>query len=70
MKDSVNDFLIYYNNRMHSTTGVAPYRVMRNVNNEQLIFKVKLKTEKSRKKIKRTVENYEIGQLIRISNHI
>ena len=70
LEDSVNDFLIYYNNRKHSTTGIAPYHVMRNVNDEHLISKVKLKTEKVRQKIKRTVENYEKGQLVRISNHI
>ena len=55
LEDLVNDFLIYYNNRRHSTTGVVPYRIMRNVNNEHHISKVKLKTEKSRKKIIRTV---------------
>ena len=70
LEDSVNDFLIYYNNRKHSTTGIAPYHVMRNANDEHLISKVKLKTEKIRQKIKRTVENYEKGQLVRISNHI
>ena len=45
LEDFVNDFLIYYNNRKHSTTGIAPYQVMRNVNDENLISKVKLKTE-------------------------
>ena len=69
-EDSVNDFLIYYNNRKYSTTGIAPYHVMRNVNDELLISKVKLKTEKIRQKIKRTVKNYEKGQLARISNNI
>ena len=47
LEDFVNDFLIYYNNRKHSTTGIAPYHVMRNVDDEHLISKVKLKTEKS-----------------------
>ena len=61
LEDSVNDFLIYYNNRKHSTTGITPYHVMRSVNDENLISKVKLKTEKIRQKIKRTVENYEKG---------
>ena len=46
LEDSVNDFLIYYN-RKHSTTGIAPYHVMRNVNDEHLILKVKLKQKKS-----------------------
>ena len=69
-ENSVHDFLIYYNNRKHSTTGIVPYQVMRNFDDEHLISKVKLKTEKIRQKIKRTVENYEKGQLVRISNHI
>ena len=29
------------------TTGVAPYLTMRNINDEQFLFKVKLKTKKS-----------------------
>ena len=70
MEDSVHDFLIYYNNRRHSAIGIAPYWAMKNANDEILISKVKLKTEKSRQKIKRTVENYEGGQLVRILNHI
>ena len=49
LEDSVNDFLIYYN-RKHSTTGIAPYHVMRNVNDEHLILKVKLKQKKIRQK--------------------
>ena len=28
LEDCVNDFLIYYNNRKHSTTGIAPYVIM------------------------------------------
>ena len=44
LEDSVNDFLIYYN-RKHSTTGITPYHVMRNVDDEHLISKAKLKTE-------------------------
>ena len=47
LEDFVNDFLIYYNNRKHSTTGIAPYHVMRNVDDEHLNSMVKLKTEKS-----------------------
>ena len=68
-EDSVNDFLIYYNNRKHSTTGIAPYVIMRNVNDQKLIQKVITKTEKTRNKIKRTIDNYEKGQIVRITNH-
>ena len=42
---------IYYN-RKHSTTGIAPYVIMRNVNDQELIQKVITKTEKTRNKIK------------------
>ena len=48
-------------NRKHSTTGIAPYVIMRNVNDQELIQKVIAKTEKTRNKIKRTIDNYEKG---------
>ena len=50
LEDFVIDFFIYYNNRKHSTTGIAHYHVMRNVKDEYLISKVKLKTEKSERR--------------------
>ena len=50
LEDFVNDFLIYYNNRKHITTGIALYHAMRNVDDEHLISKVKLKTEKSERR--------------------
>ena len=43
---------------------------MRNVNDQELIQKVITKTEKTRNKIKRTIDNYEKGQIVRIINHI
>ena len=52
MEGYVNDFLIYYNNRKHSTTGIAPYVIMRNVNDQELVQKIITKTEKTRNKIK------------------
>ena len=66
----MNDFLIYYNNRKHSTTGIAPYVITRNVNDQELIQKVITKTEKTRNKIKEQFFNYEKGQILRITNHI
>ena len=63
-------FLIYYNNRKHSTTEIAPYVIMRNVNDQELIQKVITKTEKTRNKMKRKIDNYEKGQIERITNHI
>ena len=71
LEDCANDFLIYYyNNRKHSTTGIAPYVIKRNVNDQELIQKVITKTEKTRNKIKRTIDNYEKEQIVRITNLI
>ena len=56
LEDSVNDFLFYYNNRKHSTTQVAPYTVMSNMNNLELIDKVTKMTVKSRGKSKVAIE--------------
>ena len=52
---------IYYNNRKHSTTLIAPYVIMRNMNDQELIQKVITKTEKTKNKIKRTIDHYEKG---------
>ena len=70
LEDFVNDFLIYYYNRKHSTTEIAPYVIMRNVNDQELIQKIITKTEKTRNKIKRTIDNNEKRQIVRIINHI
>ena len=43
---------------------------MRNANDQELIQKVITKTEKTRNIIKRTIDNYEKGQIVRITNHI
>ena len=50
LEDCVNDFLIYYNNRKHSTTEIAPYVIMRIVNDQELIQKVITKTKKTKNK--------------------
>ena len=55
LEDCVNEFLIYYNNRKHSTTGIAPYVIMRNVNNQELIQKIITKAEKTRNKTKKLI---------------
>ena len=31
LEDSISDFLLYYNNRKHSTTKVEPYKAMMNM---------------------------------------
>ena len=46
LKESYNDFPIYYNDREHSTTKVAHFRAMMNVENRDLIFKIKENTNK------------------------
>ena len=70
LEDSVNEFLYYYNNRKHSTTNMSPFNVMRNMDNKEVIEKVIMMTEKSRNRIKQTVENFEKGEVVRISIHI
>ena len=70
LENKVNGFLIYYNNRKYSATGIAPYVIMRNVKDQELIQKVITKTEKTRNKIKRTIDNYEREQIVRITNRI
>ena len=42
---------------------------MKNMDDKQLILKVALATEKSRNKAKKISENFEIGELVLISNH-
>ena len=49
----MNYFLIYYNNRKHSTTGIAPYVIMRNVNDQELIQKAITKTRRLEIKLKK-----------------
>ena len=37
----MSDFLYYYNGRKHSTTGVTLFEVMRNMDDKDMIEKVK-----------------------------
>ena len=34
LEDSVNDFLFYHNNRKHGITKFKPYKVMRNMDDQ------------------------------------
>ena len=70
LEDCVNDFLIFYNNRKHSTTEIAPYVIMRNTNDQELIQKIITENREDENKIKRIIDNYEKGQIVRITNHI
>ena len=40
LKESYNDYFICYNDNKHSTTKVASFRTMMNVNNRDLIYKI------------------------------
>ena len=46
LEESINKFLIYYNDRKNSTTKVVPFRAIMNVENKDLIYKFKEKTIK------------------------
>ena len=37
LKDAINEFLVYYNERVHSTTGYAPREVVENSINSDFI---------------------------------
>ena len=50
--DSINDFLIYYNDRRYSTTQMRPFKLMTNMNDEKLLKKAKENTIKARTKAK------------------
>ena len=53
LKDAINEFLVYYDGRVHSTTGYAPREVVENSNNSDFIRKVKEGIIKSRRIKKR-----------------
>ena len=42
LEDSISDFLIYYNDGHHSTTKVAPYKIMINVEDQELVKKLEI----------------------------
>ena len=50
LEESINDFLIYYNDREHSTTKVAPFRAMMNIENKDLIHKIRENTNREDKR--------------------
>ena len=43
---------------------------MRNMDDKDMIEKVKERTQVTRNKIKRTIENFQRGDIVRVSNHI
>ena len=68
--DSINDFLIYYNDRRHSTTQIRPFKLITNMNDEKLLKKSKENTIKTWTKTKLNTEVFDVGQKARISNYI
>ena len=69
LKDAVNEFLAYYNEREHSTTGYAPREIVERSKESEFIQNVKQNTAKSRRIKKDKDEKYVIGLKVRISNY-
>ena len=70
LEEVLQDFLIYYNSKEHSTTKFKPFELIWSANNENLIQKAIKNREKSRKKGKEYVEVFEQNEVVRISNFI
>ena len=58
---------MYYNERLHSTTEVAPFKAIKNVSDKELMEN-KEKHPKRRLKAKAVSETYPDGSYIRVSN--
>ena len=69
LKDVVNEFLVYNNERVHSTTGYTPREITERTKDSEFIQKVKENTTKSRRIKKDKDEKYKIGLKVRISNY-
>ena len=68
LEESILDFLLYYNNRAHSTTNYALNRVMKNWSDQEIFTKVQENTKKSINESK--VEEFKVSQIVSISNRI
>ena len=60
----------YYNERDHSTAKVAPFRAMMNIENIDLIHKIRESTIKRRQKAMMVTETFLKNSIVRISNFI
>ena len=69
LKNAINEFLVYYNGRVHSTTGYASREVVENSNNTDFIRKVKENTIKSRRIRKDKSKKYTVGLKVTVSNY-
>ena len=52
LEGSISDFLLYCNNRKHSTTKVAPNKAMMNIGDKALMHEIKCNTIQRRSKAK------------------
>ena len=66
--DSINDFLIYYNDRRYNTTQMRQFKLMTNMNDEKLLKKVNAIETWAKSKLKTKV--FEVNQKVRVSNCI
>ena len=62
----ISDFLLYYNNRKHSTTKVAPYKAMMNIGDKSLMNEIKWNTIQ-RSKAKMSSETFQENSYARVS---
>ena len=68
LEESVLDFLLHYNSRVHTTTKFTLYEIMENRFDQNIFKKVRDNTLKSRKDTK--IKEFEEGQNILISNYV
>ena len=59
LEDSISDFSLYYNNRKHSTTKVAPYKAMMNIRDKASMNEIKCNTIQRRSKTKMSSETFK-----------
>ena len=67
LNDPVYDFIIKYNNRIHTSIKFKPQEVFQNIMNEDMKKKVQENIIKLRKEAK--VTQYVVDQIVRISSH-
>ena len=68
LEDSILDFLLYYYNRVHTTTRYSPYDIMEKRSDEITMKKVRENTLKSRKDQK--IEELKKDNTVLISNKL
>ena len=70
LEESYNDFLIYNNDREHSTTKVDPFRAIMNYENKDFILKIYENTIKRRQKTKILLKIFWKNSIERLFNLI